>query len=173
MFGDRDDSWQPGRRIWNQHAYFVTNINDDGSLPLVAAPNWSTYNHFRSGDLTAGAGSERPDLTLAQPGLCEAECDDGRLLLWIHPGNQGLADVASVHDPVLELFAVVGGAETLVQSTPLGDVPAGAFQSAVVHEVTGLDFATVEAFVARVSSDLPECDETNDEHRWEGPFCAP
>ena len=26
-------SWQPGRRLWNQYAYNIVNVNDDGSIP--------------------------------------------------------------------------------------------------------------------------------------------
>ena len=35
------------RRIWNQHTYHITNINDDGSVPTVESPNWATLNNFR------------------------------------------------------------------------------------------------------------------------------
>ena len=33
------EGWAPARRIWNQHAYSVTNINEDGSLPTMSARN--------------------------------------------------------------------------------------------------------------------------------------
>ena len=29
------------RRIWNQHTYHVTNIDEDGQVPAVEEPNWS------------------------------------------------------------------------------------------------------------------------------------
>ena len=37
----------PSRRIWNQHAYHITNVNDDGSVPVKQADNWRSYNNFR------------------------------------------------------------------------------------------------------------------------------
>ncbi|WP_257455216.1 kelch repeat-containing protein [Archangium lipolyticum] len=48
VFGD--DSWVGTRRIWNQHAYAVTNVNDDGTIPARPATNWLTpgLNNFRS-----------------------------------------------------------------------------------------------------------------------------
>ena len=33
----------------DQHAY-LTNIEDDGTLPLNPTPNWYEFNNFRSGD---------------------------------------------------------------------------------------------------------------------------
>ena len=41
--------WMPTRSIYNQHAYSVTNILDDGSIPTQARPNWKTsgLNNFR------------------------------------------------------------------------------------------------------------------------------
>ena len=59
-------------RIWNQHAYAVTNVNDDGTIPKTStwAANWTTtgLNNFRQnvpgtpdgnaiGDVTAKAGT--------------------------------------------------------------------------------------------------------------------
>ena len=26
VIGDQDKSWRPGRKIWNQHAYNITNV---------------------------------------------------------------------------------------------------------------------------------------------------
>ena len=41
--------WMPTRRIYNQHAYSVTNILDDGTIPAKARVNWKTdgLNNFR------------------------------------------------------------------------------------------------------------------------------
>ena len=37
------------RRIWNQHAYHVTNINEDGTVPRREEPNWLNprLNNYR------------------------------------------------------------------------------------------------------------------------------
>ena len=32
VYGDAGDNWVPTRRIWNQHAYHITNILDDGTV---------------------------------------------------------------------------------------------------------------------------------------------
>lgn len=36
--GDRP--WPATRQVWNQEAYSVTNVNDDGTIPAAPAPNW-------------------------------------------------------------------------------------------------------------------------------------
>ena len=45
--------WMPTRRIYNQHAYSVTNILDDGTVPAKARINWKTdgLNNFRMNTL--------------------------------------------------------------------------------------------------------------------------
>jgi hypothetical protein len=35
VYGDANDNWVPTRRIWNQHAYHITNILDDGEVPAA------------------------------------------------------------------------------------------------------------------------------------------
>jgi PKD repeat protein len=37
VFCDANDTWVNTRKIWNQHAYNVTNVNDDGTIPQYAA----------------------------------------------------------------------------------------------------------------------------------------
>jgi RHS repeat-associated protein len=49
VIGGTDASWVSTRRIWNQHDYHVTNVNEDASIPRVERPNWLVggLNHFR------------------------------------------------------------------------------------------------------------------------------
>ena len=48
VIGDKDDRWIQARRIWNQHTYHVTNVNEDGTIPVVEPPSWSLLNTFRT-----------------------------------------------------------------------------------------------------------------------------
>ena len=43
------DNWVRARAIWNQHAYSVTHVNSDGSIPRVPDVNWldGALNNFR------------------------------------------------------------------------------------------------------------------------------
>ncbi|WP_224248243.1 choice-of-anchor A family protein [Hyalangium gracile] len=60
VFRDKKDGWVNTRRIWNQHAYSVTNVNEDGTIPQHAATNWRTagLNTFRAN--SQGAGTTSP-----------------------------------------------------------------------------------------------------------------
>jgi hypothetical protein len=58
VYKDPMDRWMPSRGIWNQHAYHITNVNDDGTIPLKELPNFRTYNNYRQnvqGMATGGA----------------------------------------------------------------------------------------------------------------------
>ncbi|NVB40546.1 VCBS repeat-containing protein [Pseudenhygromyxa sp. WMMC2535] len=45
---DVEDRWVPARRIWNQHAYHVTNVREDGTIPQHEPPHWEQLNTFRT-----------------------------------------------------------------------------------------------------------------------------
>ncbi len=51
VFRDGLDDWSNARSMWNQHAYFITNVNDDGTIPRSSdmKANWTTdgLNNFR------------------------------------------------------------------------------------------------------------------------------
>jgi len=70
VYSDANDKWVRSRTIWNQHAYAVTHVNEDGTIPQTSQwkDNWKepSLNNFRqnvpgnqngnaTGDLTAGA----------------------------------------------------------------------------------------------------------------------
>lgn len=45
---DEAEGWVQARRIWNQHAYHVTNVREDGTIPMVQPKNWRDLNTFRT-----------------------------------------------------------------------------------------------------------------------------
>jgi hypothetical protein len=49
VYGDKNDSWVRTRRLWNQHAYHVTNINNDGTIPAPEVASWGPkgFNNYR------------------------------------------------------------------------------------------------------------------------------
>jgi hypothetical protein len=60
VFKDPMDRWMPSRGIWNQHAYHITNVNDDGTIPTSEAPNFLTFNNYRQNVQGAVAGMSTP-----------------------------------------------------------------------------------------------------------------
>ncbi|MCU0697519.1 MAG: FG-GAP-like repeat-containing protein [Myxococcaceae bacterium] len=49
VFRSMDDNWVVTRKVWNQHAYSVTNIEEDGTVPRAPQRNWTVpgLNNFR------------------------------------------------------------------------------------------------------------------------------
>ena len=47
VYEERDDLWVGTRSIWNQHAYSINNINDDGTVPANPESSWLAHNTFR------------------------------------------------------------------------------------------------------------------------------
>jgi hypothetical protein len=90
VLGSANLDWLPGRQVWNQHAFSLTNINDDLSVPAPAQSNWPLHNNFRSGDPQPVSGSSSPDVVpLAE--LCTLECARDTLVVRIRLGNEGAA----------------------------------------------------------------------------------
>ncbi|MEO1172450.1 MAG: CARDB domain-containing protein, partial [Myxococcota bacterium] len=69
VWGDAGDFWVSARRMWNQHAYHVTNITENASVPRYEPKGWLSsetngrdYNSYRSNPRTFGVA---PDLRVA------------------------------------------------------------------------------------------------------------
>jgi hypothetical protein len=119
----------------------ITNVNDDGSVPAMAAPNWATYNNFRSGDLSAADGLAAPDLVLVSPEGCVNPCTGvNEVEIWVQLGNVGAAPLTA--GATVEVYGTVMGTDSLLQSVDVPDVLApGQFADAfgIVVDATGLD----------------------------------
>lgn len=90
-FGHPDNQWVRTRRIWNEHSYHVTNINEDGTLPLREEPNHSNprLNNFRQNVQPDGL-FDAPDLVLRDAAFSTARCS-GELILRVRVVNVGRA----------------------------------------------------------------------------------
>ncbi len=118
VIGDANNSWRPSRPIWNQYAYSITNVNDDGSIPAHPDPNWLTYNNFRTGGTTLGLGSDLADLSPSNPVYC---CnDDDTVDLDVQVSNTGLAGTTAFTSDVYnpgDSEVASGAALTLASGT--------------------------------------------------------
>ncbi len=56
VIADVQDRWIQARRIWNQHAYHVTNVREDGTIPQFEPPSWEALNTFRTNAQIEGGG---------------------------------------------------------------------------------------------------------------------
>jgi hypothetical protein len=60
VFEDAEKRWIPTRRIWNQHAYHVTNVREDGTIPQHMQNSWQQLNTFRTNAEIENGGTCAP-----------------------------------------------------------------------------------------------------------------
>ncbi|OIP43989.1 MAG: hypothetical protein AUK47_01730 [Deltaproteobacteria bacterium CG2_30_63_29] len=93
VFGDRKDNWVSTRRIWNQHAYSITNVTENGKIPQVADRNIDVFNNFRQNAQSDGLFFA-PDLTLENLDFDISACP-AQLTLTVDVNNDGAQGVGS------------------------------------------------------------------------------
>ena len=95
VWGDPTDQWVSARRIWNEHAYHVTNVTEGGAILATEPESWKPYNGrlyntYRSNPRAYGVA---PDLTpvAVQVSSPDATCGElGSLLdIAVRIENQG------------------------------------------------------------------------------------
>jgi hypothetical protein len=71
VFGDLEGRWVRTRRVWNQHHYHVTNVEEDGTIPTAELANWNVegLNNFRQNVQPEGEFAA-PDLVVSVLPLC-------------------------------------------------------------------------------------------------------
>ncbi len=111
VFGDLEGKWVRTRRVWNQHAYMVTNVEESGAIPQVQPSNHLQpgLNNFRQNVQPSGQFAA-PDLVVSVAPVCD--------------GPYGLrARVLNVGEAPVEAPVVVGFYEgTPSTGTLLGQV---------------------------------------------------
>ena len=121
VWGDLDDRWVSARRVYNEHAYHVTNITESLTIPRIEPSSWLPvgnryYNTYRSQPRNYGVA---PDLILAdiQVSSPDAACGQlsSTLLIAVEVRNQGDLRVGP---GVVVAFEGVWGADP---ATPLLD----------------------------------------------------
>ena len=157
VLGSASESWAPSRPIWNQHAYHITNVTNDGQIPTAEVPNWETWNNFRAAGTELGPLHWRPDIEPGPPEICTQTCALDEITLYLPVGNGGLlatgevAGVALVRDD--------GGVawEGAVAPLPSGD---GAVLGPITLDRLAWGDAGLTAVVDYPGA-LDECDEDN------------
>lgn len=96
VYADIADRWVRSRTIWNQHAYNVTNVEDDGRIPASGSVrlNWRdpTLNNFRTNVQGTAEITSSPDGTVSGTGfMC---LPSGAARLQVRACNRGTAPMA-------------------------------------------------------------------------------
>ncbi|MBV6465470.1 MAG: hypothetical protein PGMFKBFP_00747 [Anaerolineales bacterium] len=91
VYGSASDSWVSTRKIWNQHTYHITNVNDDGTIPIREENNWETYNNYRQNILPETSGLyDAPDLI---PSYVRVSEEGSGFIITARIGNAGVVHV--------------------------------------------------------------------------------
>lgn len=71
IFGDTTGKWVRTRRVWNEHAYHITNVEEDGTIPTPEKPNYAQpgLNNFRQ-NKQPGSEFAAPDAIISLAALC-------------------------------------------------------------------------------------------------------
>jgi hypothetical protein len=99
VYSDLHDNWASSRPVWNQYAYAVTHVADDGTVPRTSAVerNWQVpgLNNFRQNVLRGLPADAATDLTARDAEA--AECDPDELVqpLAAQVCNRGTLPVAA------------------------------------------------------------------------------
>jgi hypothetical protein len=159
VIGDASNSWAPSAPVWNQHAYSITNVDDDLGIPASPQMNWTTgHNSFRAGGKRDVLGNPAPDLVPVLSDTCACEGDS--VTVQIQVENRGGVDVSD------DLHVAVYSNDALITVAGLpGGVAAGRASDGL--PVT-LPLASLGKRITIVADDdgtgagvVTECDEDN------------
>jgi len=91
-FEDPGGQWVRTRRIWNHHHYHVTNVNEDGSIPVHEEANWlnKKLNSYRQ-NVQPGGVYNAPNLVATSLTADKKPCTDQYLIPYLvaNVENQG------------------------------------------------------------------------------------
>lgn len=167
VIGDVAESWAPARPIWNQYAYHITNVNNDGSIPAVQTQNWITWNNFRAGGTELGPSHWLTDLVPRPPDICTATCDLDEVTVYLPVVNHGIIEARDV----VVAFERGDGTQVDVKNIPSildgTGVQLGPIRISLDEWGDGPLFAIVDW-----PEDIAECREDNNRHnlgRWPCP----
>jgi len=173
VYADANDKWVRSRTIWNQHAYAVTHIEEDGTVPKTSAwkRNWDEpeLNNFRQNVPGDPNGNAAPDAT-AGAALFD-NCSGATAILEVDVCNRGSAPQAS---GVVVGFYV--GGMLVCQGTTTGALAPEACELVSCSWATPPNAQATAVDVDVVVNDgagLTECKEGNNGGVVQGVWCAP
>lgn len=181
VYGDEDSSWRPARNLWNQHAYSLTNVADNLTIPTNVPPSFTTHNtwHAAASDPVSHDGTLGPTDVAAQGlGVCVDSCQLDVVEYWARLENTGPSEVPA-GAVSLSLYATYQGGRILVGTgATTAAVPPGETGGDVVFFVPS-DIAWEATEFEIVADDLgggvgaiTECAEGNNRSTFAGPLCG-
>ncbi len=164
--GAADDDWVSARKVWNQHAYYVTNVEDDGDVGYCE-PN-DRLNHFRNQAPGRFGAKKAPDLSVRAEPPCQEGC--GEIRVHVQVSNTG-AYITAESTTLVALYGVKGSSRTLIERQEVGvPLTPGTVSPSVtfyVEDWSGFDslvaIADDPAATGSGWGSAKECNESNNE----------
>lgn len=158
VFSAASGGWAPTRTVWNEHAYHVTNINDDGSVPRVEPNSWEHGNTYRLNAFLDHKALDGPDLTAGA--LALVDNGTGNLpSLNVRIGNGG--QVITKPTTVVFYSGDPANGGTRLGSLAVAAIAPGQFLDLVLPNVTGLIAGDAIDVDVDPDNHVEECDKTN------------
>ena len=153
VYRDAKDRWAGSRSVWNQHAYHVTNIDEDGHVPTFdkIARNWQTagLNNFRQNVQGKLGPLPAVDLTVREVSV---SCAQGKTTFSATVCNRG----SSAADQGVRVAIVdVKSGNELCATVTAGFIDPGACETVQCEGSLSAE-TTVEARV-NAAGDVAEC----------------
>jgi hypothetical protein len=171
VYKELRDRWVSTRAVWNEHAYHVTNVGDDGSIPRSEPANWTAiWNGERLNDFRANTIGDpdyrAPDLAVrAQDAAIDSSGCPEHLRLKVNVWNRG-AVLVSAGVPVT-LYVGAAGGQALAVAHTAGIILPGESET-VTFDLPIWDTAPAATLTVVLDDDgsgqgvVGECDRTND-----------
>lgn len=166
VYGDADDNWVRTRRLWNQHAYHITNIDGDGSVPAPEAPSWIVppgLNNYRQSSQGAGVFNA-PDLQVGlEASLAPCPTKVALAAVVRNQGSLGVAAGVSVR-----FYRGIGAGATLIaEAATTGPLLPGQAETVTAEYVVDgektLDFSVQVDSADPTPGAFKECLEDNND----------
>ncbi len=176
IYGDATNSWAPARKVWNQHDYTITNINDDLSVPVTAVPNFTVYNSFHSAMNSAPGVALDAELQAEIVSVCTDDCDAGTLRVVARADNTGGSEIPAGLQ--VALYGQTSSGNVLLKTADVPDAIASGKSSAGIElDVATADLVGVTALWFVVDDDgtgtgaVAECLEDDNGIAYTGDLC--
>ncbi|HNS96499.1 MAG TPA: CARDB domain-containing protein [Polyangiaceae bacterium] len=172
VYSDSQDRWVRSRTVWNQHAYAVTHVHDDGTIPATSAwvKNWEhpDLNNFRQNVPGTPNGQSTADPTAGASQF--NACGGGKAMLNVAICNRG-ADAMGAGVSV----GFYDGSELVCETKTSSALQPGECETVTCtwdNPPTSSTSAKDIKVVANYDGALRECKEGNNEGIITGVYCA-
>ncbi len=157
------------RTQWHQSDYSLTNVEEDGGMPIDPEPNWMGVNNFRAGETVAVVQSLYPVVR----DVCSEECAQGKAWIWYSIANSGWYELDGRVE--VDIWAETDtGPIYLTSDTFVGSVDPGTMTAAKFLELQGVPspLLGLQVRITGTSSpDIEDCQPSDDIAYWDTDIC--